>query len=93
MPGLDRSIVEHRLPIMPGFRPYAQPPRKFNPETLGEIKDKIQKMTEAGFIRPCRYATWISNIVPFRKKNGQLRVCIDLGTSTELLPRMNIQCQ
>jgi hypothetical protein len=28
MPGLDRSIVEHRLPIKPGFRPYKQPPRK-----------------------------------------------------------------
>jgi hypothetical protein len=27
MPGLDRSIVEHRLPIKPGFRPYKQPPR------------------------------------------------------------------
>jgi hypothetical protein len=26
MPGLDRSIVEHRLPIKPGFKPYKQPP-------------------------------------------------------------------
>jgi hypothetical protein len=26
MPGLDRSIVEHRLPIKPSFRPYKQPP-------------------------------------------------------------------
>jgi hypothetical protein len=26
MPGLDRSIVEHRLPIKPGFRPYKQSP-------------------------------------------------------------------
>jgi hypothetical protein len=26
MPGLDRSIVEHRLPIKPGFRPYKHPP-------------------------------------------------------------------
>jgi hypothetical protein len=26
MPGLDRSIVEHRLPIKPRFRPYKQPP-------------------------------------------------------------------
>jgi hypothetical protein len=25
-PGLDRSIVEHRLPIKPGFRPYNQLP-------------------------------------------------------------------
>jgi hypothetical protein len=26
MSGLDRSIVEHWLPIKPGFRPYKQPP-------------------------------------------------------------------
>jgi hypothetical protein len=26
MPGLDRSIVEHRLPIKSGFKPYKQPP-------------------------------------------------------------------
>jgi hypothetical protein len=26
MPGLDHSIVEHRLPIKPCFRPYKQPP-------------------------------------------------------------------
>jgi hypothetical protein len=24
MPGLDRLIVEHRLPIKPGYRPYQQ---------------------------------------------------------------------
>jgi hypothetical protein len=28
MPGLDRSIVEHRLPIKPGFKPYKNLPRK-----------------------------------------------------------------
>jgi hypothetical protein len=28
IPGLDRSIVEHRLPIKSGFKPYKQPPQK-----------------------------------------------------------------
>jgi hypothetical protein len=28
IPGLDRSIVEHRLPIKSGFKPYKQPPGK-----------------------------------------------------------------
>ena len=27
MPGLDRSIVEHRLPIKPGYRPFQQSAR------------------------------------------------------------------
>ena len=44
-------------------------------------------MTEAGFIRPCRYATWISNIVPVRKKNGQLRVCIHFRDLNRATPR------
>jgi hypothetical protein len=30
MPGLNRSIVEHRLPIKPSFKPYQQP----SPENL-----------------------------------------------------------
>ena len=33
-------------------------------------------MLETKFIRPCRYAEWISNVVPVYKKNGKLRVCI-----------------
>ena len=28
MPGLSRSIVEHRLPLKPGYRPFKQGPRK-----------------------------------------------------------------
>ena len=31
MPGLSRDLVEHRLPIKAGFRPYKQPARRFNP--------------------------------------------------------------
>ncbi len=30
MPGLSRSIVEHRLPIKLGVRPYQQPPRPYH---------------------------------------------------------------
>ena len=44
-------------------------------------------MTEAGFIRPCRYATWISNIVLVWKKNGQLRVCIDFKNLNRATPK------
>ena len=68
MPGLSRELVEHRLPIKAGFRPYKQSARKFNPNTYDRIKEEIGRMLEAKFIRPCRYAEWISNIVPVEKK-------------------------
>ena len=77
MPGLDRSIVEHRLPIKPRYRPFKQAPRRFNPNMLDDIKKETERLLEAKFIRPCRYAEWISNIAPMYKKNGKLRVCID----------------
>jgi len=77
MPGLDRSIVEHRLPIKSGFRPHQQPARRCNPNILHDIKAEITKLIEAKFIRQCRYAEWISNVVHVYKKSEKLRVCID----------------
>ena len=77
MPGLSRSIVEHRLPVKDGYRPIKQAQRRFKPELLEDIKKEITRLYEANFIWQCRYAEWISNIVPVLKKNGKLRVCID----------------
>jgi hypothetical protein len=39
-------------------------------EVLEEVKKEIEKMLEARFIRLCRYAKWISSIVPIQKKDG-----------------------
>jgi hypothetical protein len=87
MPGLDRSIVEHRLPIKPGFKPYKQPPRKiYKDEVLAGVKKEIERLIEANFIRPCRSAEWISNIVPVYKKNGKMRVCIDFRDLNRATP-------
>ena len=55
MPGLDRSIVEDRLPIKPGYRPYQQGVRHCNPKVLPDIKAEITRLIEAKFIFQCRY--------------------------------------
>ena len=86
MLGLDRSIVEHRLPIKPRHRPFKQAPRRFNPNVLDDIKKETERLLEAKFIRPCRYAEWISNVVPVYKKNGKLRVCIDFRDLNRATP-------
>nr|CAH66043.1 OSIGBa0107A02.4 [Oryza sativa] len=71
MPRLSRSIVEHRLPIKPGVRPLHQPPRRCKADMLEPVKAEIKRLYDAGFIRPCRYAEWVSSIVPVIKKNGK----------------------
>ena len=50
MPGLDRSIIEHWLPIKPGYRPFKQAPRRFNSNVLDDIKKETKRLLEAKFI-------------------------------------------
>jgi hypothetical protein len=87
MPGLDRSIVEHRLPLKKGFRPFQQRAQQMKAEVLIEVKKEVEKMIEAGFIRPCRYAEWISSAVPMQKKDGRWRVCVDFRDLNRATPK------
>jgi hypothetical protein len=78
MPKLSQELVEHRLPIKPGFRPFKQRIRSFHPNLFPRIKDKVHHLLEANFIRPCKYVEWVSNIVLLEKKDScKPRVCID----------------
>jgi hypothetical protein len=87
MPGLDRSIIEHRLPLKKGFQPFQQRARQMRTKVLEEVKKEIEKMLEAGFIRPCRYAEWISSIIPVLKKDGLWRVRMDFRDLNRATPK------
>ncbi|KAL4010597.1 hypothetical protein IC575_030098 [Cucumis melo] len=87
MPGLDPKVVVHRLAIKPEHRPVKQAQRRFRPELISQIEEEVNKLIEAGFIREVKYPTWIANIVPVRKKNGQLRVCVDFRDLNNACPK------
>ncbi|RDX81507.1 rnhA, partial [Mucuna pruriens] len=64
MPGLDREIVEHRLPLLPGATPVRQQLRRMKPEVALKIKEKVEKQWNAGFLAVANYPRWVANIVP-----------------------------
>ena len=41
------------------------------------VQQKLQEVLAADIIAPTRHSSWCSNLVVVRKKNGQLRICID----------------
>ena len=41
------------------------------------MKEEIEKLLDAKFIRPTRYVQWLENIVSVMKKNEKLRGCVD----------------
>ena len=87
MPGLSRSIVEHRLPLVQNAKAVKQPSRRFALDIILKIKEEIERLLKAKFIRTARYVHWISNIVPVMKKNGKLRVCIDFRDLNNATPK------
>jgi hypothetical protein len=50
MPSLSQELVEHRLPIKSGFRPYKQPARRFNLIIHDRVKEEVERLLKAGFI-------------------------------------------
>jgi hypothetical protein len=88
MPGLYRELVEHRLPIKDGFRPYKQPARRFNLNNYDRVKDEINRLLEASFVRPCRYVNWISIIIPVEQKGtGKIRICTNFHNLNRATPK------
>ena len=77
MPGLNPRVVVHQLAVKNGSRPVKQAQRSFRPDLIPLIENEVNKLIEAGFIREVKYPTWISSIVPVRKKNGQIRVYVE----------------
>jgi hypothetical protein len=42
MPSLSRELVEHRLLVKSGFRPYKQPARRFNLIIHDQVKEEVE---------------------------------------------------
>ena len=56
-------------------------------EVTLKVKDEIERLRKAGFIRMARYVEWLSNVVPMVKKNGKLRVYIDFKNLNLVTPK------
>ena len=87
MPELDRGIVEHCLPIRLEFHHFQQSPRRMSQEVELKVKEEIEKLLKAIFIRPTRYVQWLANVVPMMTKNGKLRVCVDFRDLNVATPK------
>ena len=87
MPGLDPKVAVHHLVVKKNVRPIKQAQRQFYPDLISQIENEVNKLIEASFIREVKYPTWISNIMPVRKKNSQIRVCVDFRDLNNACPK------
>ncbi|KAL6323760.1 hypothetical protein AAG906_002228 [Vitis piasezkii] len=87
MSGLDPSIVQHHLPILPHARPVKQKLRRLHPRWSLQVKEEIQKQLSVGFISVVEYPEWLASVVPVPKKDGKVRVCVDFRDLNKASPK------
>ena len=87
MPGLDPKLVEHRLVLKPDAKPVKQKLRKMDPRIEQQVKEGLEDLLKAGFIRAIDYPDWLANIVVVPKKSGKVRICIDFRDLNKATPK------
>ena len=73
----DTTIIQHTIPIKPHEKPFKQKLRRNNPKLFPIIEKEITMLFDAKMIVTLRFSKWVVNVVPVRKTNGEIRICIE----------------
>ena len=87
MPGIDPSVMVHRLSVSPAFPFIRQKKRVFAPERDQAIVEEVRKLQEASFIREVYYPDWLANIVMVKKASGKWRMCVNFTDLNKACPK------
>jgi hypothetical protein len=60
-----------------GIKPFKKNLRQITPILLLVIEKEAKKLLHAKIIVPLRYSKWVANLVPVRKNNREIRLCVD----------------
>ncbi|XP_050217421.1 uncharacterized protein LOC126668258 [Mercurialis annua] len=67
--GVDPKIISHKLNMDAKCKPVKQKKRTFSLEKQIAIRDEVEKLLKAGFIRKVDYPEWLANVVLIKKSN------------------------
>ncbi|VFQ86996.1 unnamed protein product [Cuscuta campestris] len=62
MPGIDRSVICHRLAVREGSRPARQKKRYLASDRRDFVKKEVKDLLSVGHIREVKYPDWLANI-------------------------------
>ncbi|MCO5567826.1 hypothetical protein L7F22_021522 [Adiantum nelumboides] len=86
---VDPKIYQHIIPTRDDAKPSRQRPYTYNETFARKIEEAIEKLKEAEFMYEIAHTHWVSPIVVVPKKNGKLRVCVNLKKVNAAMIRDN----
>ena len=87
MPGIDPSVMVHKLNVLPSFLPIRHKKWVFTQEQNQAIAEEVGKLQEAGFIREVYYPDWLAKVVMVKKSNWKWRMYVDFMDLNKACPK------
>ncbi|VFQ62035.1 unnamed protein product [Cuscuta campestris] len=85
MPGIDQSVICHRLSVLEGSRPVRQKKRFLASDRRDFVKKEVKDLLEVGHIREVNYPEWLANVV-LALKGDTSRMCVDYTDLNKACP-------
>ena len=73
----DMNIIQHIIPLKEDTKPFQQKLQKMHPSLESLVEKELNKLLMAKIIFPIRHTTCVANLVPGKKKSGDIKICID----------------
>jgi hypothetical protein len=73
----DTRIIQYIIPLKPRVKPFQQNIQKYHPSLEPLMCQELKKLLDAKIIFQVRHFAWVANLVPVRKKSGEIRLCVD----------------
>jgi hypothetical protein len=70
-------MEQHKIELLPNAKPFKTKQGRWNPKYITMVKEKLDRLLEAGFIRLVETTKWVSPMELVLKKNGKLRVWVN----------------
>ncbi|KAG9450524.1 hypothetical protein H6P81_010489 [Aristolochia fimbriata] len=86
MPSSTRELQFTNWQFIPLFGQSSSRNNDFD-QNLCQNEKEVDKLIVENFIREVKYPSWIANIVPVKKKTGQIRVCVDFRDLNKACPK------
>jgi hypothetical protein len=81
----DTKIIQNIIPMKPQKNHFQQKLRKMHPSLEPQVKAELNKLLTTRIIFSVRHTQWITNLVSVRKKNGDIRLCVDFRNLNKVL--------
>lgn len=92
----EKKIIQHTIEIKLDKKPFRKKLRRINPILLPSIEKEVNRVYNVSVIVPVIFSDWILNLIPTRKKTGEISLCVDFRNFNKLslkdnypLPKMD----